>query len=200
MKTRNISALFGAKLYLEKIGAEKQRGDKDSSFLGTPILHVSIWQTLQVFSQRQSMVLGDMCFLPQYILSISCAMTHPSAVARMCLVWSLAHNCCFRSRLAGLQVENKGSDCMSKGAVQGRNPQFHSQAAKDVQGAVRSFPVYSEKQNQNLWSVLPELPSSSKLVCVAVEGYLQESEGPTGQWLDFPSFTLSSLCSPYLHR
>lgn len=43
--TKNVSDLFGAKLYLEKIGAEKQRKDEDS-FPGTPSLQVSIWQTL----------------------------------------------------------------------------------------------------------------------------------------------------------
>lgn len=53
---------------------------------------------------------------------------------------------------------------------------------------------------QNLRSVLSEFPSSSKLGCIAAEGCLQESEGPTGQWLYFLSFTLSSPCSPYLHH
>lgn len=48
MKTRNVSDLFGTKLYLEKIWAEKQRGGEGSSSLGLHFSTFFLWQTFQV--------------------------------------------------------------------------------------------------------------------------------------------------------
>lgn len=73
-----------------------------------------------------------MCFLPQFILTISCGLMRLSSVIHMHLVQRLAHDCCFMSSCTGLW-ENEGSDCVSRSCVQDRSSHFHSGACHEEQ-------------------------------------------------------------------
>lgn len=69
MKTRNVSDLFGTKLYLEKIWAEKQRGGEGSSSLG---LHFSTFFSLANLSSfSASFPAGDKAWC-----QVTCAFDH----------------------------------------------------------------------------------------------------------------------------